>query len=221
MVLSEVKKVSGGRYVCPACNTPFNVIDCKRLDEKMVRIAYRCPSCGTSSERAPTGDDVERYQRTTSKLAKMVEDGQLSYPQDMIPDGDRVRDDALYKKGYTHFYQLFTKRNLFANSMLKKAITSLDSDSDATKALLFVFSSSLSWSSKVRKDTGHGWEHLLLTSPPNWGGVAVQFYSELGRSVGQDLMQIRTPQSPTEFLLDSFSRGRSAWFTAYFAAKEG
>ena len=83
MVLSEVKKVSGGRYVCPACNRPFNVIDCKRLDEKMVRIAYRCPSCGTSSERAPTGDDVERCQQTTSKLAKMVEDGQLSYPQDL------------------------------------------------------------------------------------------------------------------------------------------
>jgi hypothetical protein len=159
MVLSEVKKVSGGRYVCPACNRPFNVIDCKRLDEKMVRIAYRCPSCGTSSERAPTGDDVERCQQTTSKLAKMVEDGQLSYPQDMIPDGDRVRDDALYKKGYTHFYQLFTKRNLLANSILRKAITSLDSDSETAKALLFVFSSSLSWSSKMRKDTGHGWEH--------------------------------------------------------------
>ena len=159
MVLSEVKKVSGGRYVCPACNRPFNAIDCKRLDEKMVRIAYRCLSCGTSSERAPTGDDVERCQQATSKLAKMVEDGQLSYPQDMIPDGDRVRDDALYKKGYTHFYHLFTKRNLLANSILKKAITSLDSDSETTKALLFVFSSSLSWSSKMRKDTGHGWEH--------------------------------------------------------------
>jgi len=52
-------------------------------------------------------------------------------------------------------------------------------------------------------------EHLHLTSPPNWGGVAVQFYSELGRSVGQDLMQIRTSQSLTEFLLDSFSGGRS------------
>jgi len=159
MVLSEVKKLSGGRYACPACSRPFNAIDCKRLDENIVRIAYRCPSCGTSSERAPTGDDVERCQRATSKLAKMVKDGQLSYPQDMIPDGDRVRDDALYKKGYTHFYQLFTKRNLLANSILKKAITSLDSDSETTKALLFVFSSSLSWSSKMRKDTGHGWEH--------------------------------------------------------------
>jgi len=159
MVLSEAKKVSGGRYLCPFCNRPFNVIDCKRLDEKMVRIAYRCSSCGTSSERAPTGDDVERYQQAISKLAKMVEDGQLSYPQDTIPDGDRVRDDALYKKGYTNFYQLFTNRSLFANSILKKAITSLDSDSETTKALLFVFSSSLSWSSKMRKDTGHGWEH--------------------------------------------------------------
>jgi putative DNA methylase len=159
MVLSEVKKVSGGRYACPACSRPFNAIDCKRLDEKMVRIAYRCPSCGTSSERAPTSDDVERYQKATIKLTKMVEDGQLSCPQDMIPDGDRVRDDALYKKGYTHFYQLFTKRNLLANSILKKAIISLDPDSETTRALLFVFSSSLSWSSKMRKDTGHGWEH--------------------------------------------------------------
>ncbi len=159
MVLSEVEKVSGGRYLCPACNRPFNAIDCKHLDEKIVRIAYRCPCCGTSSERAPTCDDVERCQQVASELAKTIEDGQLSYPQDMIPDGDRVRDDALYKKGYTHFYQLFTKRNLLANSILRKVITSLDSDSETTKALLFVFSSSLSWSSKMRKDTGHGWEH--------------------------------------------------------------
>ncbi len=107
-VLSEVEKVSGGRYLCPACNRPFNAIDCKHLDEKIVRIAYRCPCCGTSSERAPTCDDVERCQQVASELAKTIEDGQLSYPQDMIPDGDRVRDDALYKKGYTHFYQFFT-----------------------------------------------------------------------------------------------------------------
>jgi len=159
VVLSEVKKASGGRYVCPVCNKPFNAIDCERLDEKMVRIAYHCPSCGTSSERAPTIDDVKRYKRVTTKLTRMVKDGQLSYPQDMIPDGDLARDHPLYKKGYTHFYKLFTKRNLLANSMLKKAITSLDSDSETTKALLFVFSSSLSWSSKMRKDTGHGWEH--------------------------------------------------------------
>jgi len=158
VVLSEVKKVSGGRYVCPACNRPFNVIDCKRLDEKIVRIAYSCPSCGTSSERTPTDDDMKRYQSAISKFNKMVEDGQLSYPQDMIPDGDRVRDDALYKKGYTHFYRLFTKRNLFANSILKKAIMSLDSDSEATKALLFVFSSSLSWTNKMRQLKG-GWGH--------------------------------------------------------------
>lgn len=159
MVLSEIEKESSGRYVCPACKKPFNVINCKRLDEKMVRIAYRCPSCGVSSGREPTGDDVERYQKATSKLDKMVKDGELSYPQDMIPDGDLTRDHPLYKKGYTHFYRLFTKRNLFANSMLKKAITNLGPDSEATKALLFVFSSSLSWSSKMRKDTGHGWEH--------------------------------------------------------------
>lgn len=122
MTLSEVKKESPGRYLCPHCSKPFNAIASKRIIEKMVEISYYCPNCQTSSKRAPTDDDVERYKQVTSKLAKMVEDGQLSYPQDMIPDGDRIRDDALYKKGYTHFYTLFTTRNLFANALLKKSI---------------------------------------------------------------------------------------------------
>jgi putative DNA methylase len=156
IVLAEGKKLAGGRYVCPACKRPFNASDCRRLEDKMVRITYDCPSCGTSSERVPTTDDLERVQQATDRLVRMVEGGQLSYPQDMIPDGDRVRDDALYKKGYTHFYDLFTRRNLLANAILKKAITNLDSDPEATEALLFVFSSSLSWSNKMRQLKG-GW----------------------------------------------------------------
>lgn len=156
MVLDEVKKVSGGRYTCPACERTFSVIDCKRQDDKITKIAYHCPSCGKLSSRTPTDDDVKRWQQSISKL---VDEGHPTYPQDMIPDGDRVRDDALYRKGYTHFYELFTKRNLLANAILKTAIDNLGSDPEITKALLFVFSSSLSWTSKMRKDTGHGWEH--------------------------------------------------------------
>lgn len=158
-VLSDLKKVSAGRYLCPHCDTLFNAIDCKRVYDKIVRISYTCPKCGESSERAATDNDIKRYKQVTKKLASLVENGQLEYPQEAIPDGDLARDHPLYKKGYTHFYKLFTERNLLANSILKKAITSLDSDSDATKDLLFVFSSSLSWTNKMQKDTGHGWEH--------------------------------------------------------------
>jgi DNA modification methylase len=159
IVISDAKKVSAGRYLCPSCNSTFRASECERLDERLIEISYHCNHCGTTANRKPTADDDERYKNIVNKFTLMVDNGELTYPEDNIPDGDRVRDDALYVKGYTNFYQLFTRRNLFANSLLKKAIIDSGADSDITSALLFVFSSSLSWSNKMRKDTGHGIEH--------------------------------------------------------------
>jgi len=159
VVLSDTKKVSAGRYQCPACTITFRASDCQRAEDKLVEISYQCPSCGHSLHRKPTEDDLERYQKWAKKLNDMVGDGLIEYPQDMIPDGDLTRDHPLYKKGYTQFYKLFTTRNLLANSMLKKSIMNLDCSFEDKKALLFVFSSSLSWTNKMQKDSGHGWEH--------------------------------------------------------------
>lgn len=163
--LSEAKKVSPGRYICPSCNKQFNSMECEHLAETMVEVKYDCPHCGKSLERAPTTQDLTQYETVIQAFEKLVENGKVEYPRDKIPDGDRVRDDALYKKGYTHFYQLFTKRNLLANSMLKKAILNTAPKPQIRKALLFVFSSSLTWSCKMRKDVGHGWEHHAYWLP--------------------------------------------------------
>lgn len=157
--LSEAEKVGPGRYVCPFCGERFSSIECRHAGEAMVRIKYGCSHCGKSLDRMPTTDDISRYQMVITRLKELTELGTPGYPLDKIPDGDRVRDDALYRKGYTHFYQLFTKRNLLANSMLKKAILEMHMEPEVRKELLFVFSSSLTWSCKMRKDVGHGWEH--------------------------------------------------------------
>jgi len=102
---------------------------------------------------------MTRYQSLTAKFDEVVMVKGLEFPQDEIPDGDRVRDDALFRKGYTHFYQFFTQRNLLANALLKQAIRSAHLEPDINEAMLFVFSSSLTWSCKMRKDVGHSWEH--------------------------------------------------------------
>jgi Adenine-specific DNA methylase containing a Zn-ribbon len=156
VVLNDAKKVSGGRYECPICNIVFEVIKSERLGEKLINVDYCCPHCGVSSGKTPTDKDLERYKHAIDELETMTTIGQLSYPEDMIPDGDRVRDDALYKKGYTHFYTLFTRRNLLANALLKKTILASDADTDARKALIFAFSSSLSWTNRMRQEKG-GW----------------------------------------------------------------
>jgi SAM-dependent methyltransferase/ssDNA-binding Zn-finger/Zn-ribbon topoisomerase 1 len=156
VVLSETKKVSGGRYECPNCKSVFAMMDCERVGEKLINVEYVCPHCGSASNKTPTSDDLERYQRNIGELELMVQNGQLIYPQDRIPDGDRVRDDALYKKGYTNFYKLFTTRNLLANALLKKIILDSDTDSEPRKAIMFAFSSSLSWTNRMRQEKG-GW----------------------------------------------------------------
>lgn len=159
VVLSQAKKLSAGRYECPHCKAPFASIDCEHVGDKMIRLKYECPHCDTSSERKAKKEDERRYQLQVRKYGDMLKNGILDYPKDQIPDGDRVRDDALYRKGFTHFSHLFSQRNLIANVLIKKAILSASFHPEIEKAMLFVFSSSLSWTNRMRKDTGHGWEH--------------------------------------------------------------
>jgi putative DNA methylase len=159
IVLSQAKKLSAGRYECPRCKVAFASVDCDHVGDKMIRLKYECTNCDASSERRAKKEDERRYQLRVRRYSNMLEDGTLSFPEDQIPDGDRVRDDALYRKGFTHFHHLFSRRNLIANALLKKAIVNASFNPEIEKAMLFVFSSSLSWTNRMRKDTGHGWEH--------------------------------------------------------------
>jgi len=162
IITQAAKKVVSGqyrRYECPVCRAKFEPVECERIGEKILRLKCECVDCGLLQERDATEDDNLRYQSLVNKFDEIIKVRGLEFPQDEIPDGDRVRDDALYKKGYTHFYQLFTRRNLLANALLKDAIQSAHLRRDVEESLLFIFSSSLTWSCKMRKDIGHGWEH--------------------------------------------------------------
>jgi putative DNA methylase len=162
IVTERAKKFIPGQYrqyQCPACRERFEPVECERIGEEILRLKYECSDCGQLQERDATADDTARYQSLITKFNEIVRATGLQFPQDEIPDGDRVRDDALFRKGYTHFYQLFTQRNLLANALLKQAIRTAHFESDIEEAMLFVFSSSLTWSCKMRKDVGHGWEH--------------------------------------------------------------
>lgn len=156
------------RYVCPSCSQSFEPIDCERMGESLIRIGYTCKDCGSHETRDATFDDQQRVQALEQSLDSRVEEDGLQFPPEAIPDGDRVRDDALYRKGYTHFHTLFTKRNLLANAMLKQAIKSRSFPPEIDESLVFVFSSSLSWTCRMRKDTGHGWEHHAYWIPESF-----------------------------------------------------
>jgi putative DNA methylase len=164
IVTEKAKRTLPGEYryyQCPnpECRTKFEPIDCERLGEEMLRIECRCSDCGKIEERDATDDDKARYSLVTAKYDEIISAGGLEFPQDKIPDGDRARDDALFRKGYEYFYQLFTRRNLLANTLLREAIKTTPMEQNISEALLFVFSSSLTWTCKMRKDIGHGWEH--------------------------------------------------------------
>jgi putative DNA methylase len=164
VITEKAKKTPPGKYryyECPnpACRARFEPINCERLGEEMLRIKCRCADCGQIEERDATDDDKARYGLVTAKYDELISTAGLEFPKDEIPDGDRARDDALFRKGYEHFYQLFTRRNLLANVLLREAITTTPMEHSVNEALLFVFSSSLTWTCRMRKDIGHGWEH--------------------------------------------------------------
>jgi adenine-specific DNA methylase len=106
---------------------------------------FICPSCGSKGTKKPI-----------FKSSQILIEPKW-FPKHEIPLGDKTSD--LISKGITHFYQLFTMRNLTALSWLLDAINKVD-DSLVRSFLKFAFSSTLKWASKMshrRGDIVEGW----------------------------------------------------------------
>jgi len=149
--LSELYRTS-----CPKCKgiAVFDWLEWER--EKPTRMKLICPDCGFQKKQA-TEEDVALSRRIEENFEKVVSERQLWYPKDAIPKGDKT--EGIIKDGYTHFWQLFTKRNLLALSILYKEI-SMIKDNNVRKSLVFAFSSSLKWASKqshLRGEIVEGW----------------------------------------------------------------
>lgn len=122
----------------------------------ILRCKYRCAQ-GHSGEKKPDNNDFALAHEIERDFEKIIKEENLCYPQQSIPNGDKT--DSLLQKGYDYFWQLFTKRNLIALSVLRKEILRVK-DPQIKRFLLFALSGTLKWASKqghLRGDVVEGW----------------------------------------------------------------
>ncbi len=124
---------------------------------KIIGLRYRCPSCGLSRERPPDRTDLSIARNIERNFPLYIERKKLWFPKTRITHGDKT--DSLLNQNVKHYYELFTRRNLLALSILLEAIESV-SNRKARTFLKFAFSASLKWASRqshLRGKIVEGW----------------------------------------------------------------
>jgi DNA modification methylase/predicted RNA-binding Zn-ribbon protein involved in translation (DUF1610 family) len=168
-IVSECEKLRAGTYKCKFCykgsTTPEGVVkdargiikplQCVRKPSVMINIFVSCPHCKSKGTKKPDKKDISLAQKIEDEFQTRVKLYKHLIPDDPFPDADRQRDDAVFQKGIKYFADLFTRRNLLANAILKSAIAS---EKHASPLLWLTFSANLSWTCILNEDVGHGWQ---------------------------------------------------------------
>jgi 16S rRNA G966 N2-methylase RsmD len=131
-------------------------IEWDERSRQMTCLKYYCSGCG-EKEKEPSRRDQSLSSEIDANFAVWVEKSKLWFPRTRIPRGDKT--NSLLNHGTNYFFELFTKRNLLALSMLLKAIDST-TNNDARALLKFAFSGTLKWASKQSHRRGQiveGW----------------------------------------------------------------
>jgi len=144
---------------CSKCSSEAHAdwIEWDEQTRQITRLRYECPICGSSAERLPTEEDVQLARKIDEEFVSHIDKGDLWYPRTPVPPGDKT--SSLLSKNINHFYELFTKRNLLAFSLLFKEIGNV-ADEEAREFLKFALSSSLKWASRqshLRGKIVEGW----------------------------------------------------------------
>ena len=162
-IISECKKLRAGTYQCEGCKTPLQPMKAIRKAPVMINVFVSCPDCKNKGIKPPDEHDIELAQKIESEFDKRTVPYKQLIPDDPFPDGDRQRDDALYQKGIRKFADIFTKRNLLANAMMKAAISK-----SKNLFLWHTFSASLRFTNRMvfRQE---GWQG---GKPIEWAGHA-------------------------------------------------
>lgn len=157
--LSEAEKLRGGKYVCNYCDETFKLVEAKRVGEVPIRLKLRCQYCEFRGEKKPDDYDFKKVAWIEKNFDKIVKQRKLWYPKDKIFPGEKTRE--LLTKDLKCFYELFTKRNLLALSILIKNIkgTPVGNIKDL---ITLHFSTTLCWASKV--------SYRKKGQPVGWGG---------------------------------------------------
>lgn len=133
---------------CPRCGERATALWAERdsaTDEPII-VSYECARCGSRGTKRPEpGDMPEPREAPAVRRVR-------------IPLGDKTLD--LIKRGYEHFDELLTRRNLYMMIKIMEGIERLSIDDRIRSFLLFTLSSALKWASKMshrRGDIIEGW----------------------------------------------------------------
>ena len=111
-VINSSGKPKNGYYICNHCQSNFESVSAIRNYSRILNVRYKCNTC-TIEETAPPSDfDLGIDIQTKEEEAHTIERLGLFVPQDKIPlEWDRQSEDALSRKGFVNFSDLFTIRN--------------------------------------------------------------------------------------------------------------
>ena len=111
-VINPNGKPKNGYYICNHCQRNFESVSAIRNHSRILSVRYKCNTC-TIEETAPPSDfDLGLDIQTKEEEARTIERLGLFIPQDKIPlEWDRQSEDALSRKGFVNFSDLFTIRN--------------------------------------------------------------------------------------------------------------
>ncbi|HCY76506.1 MAG TPA: hypothetical protein DHV28_11345 [Ignavibacteriales bacterium] len=159
VILANAKKPKAGVYICTnkKCKQAFKPSETIKIKEVPINLLVDC-NCGYKGLQKLTDRDFDLLNEIDKNFSKIVKKEKLWYPTDEFPDGDLEKDHGLFKKGIKYFSDLFTKRNLLANSFLLKAIQLNTSDEITKKFIYMCFSNSLRFTNR------------MVAGNPNWRG---------------------------------------------------
>lgn len=139
--IDEAEDMGEKLYQCSACKAILSTKTCEIIGHRLCKVKVNCPKCKTKGFKAhkdPSAFDFEQYEKVKREADKLLPS--LFYPKEPIPVGDKTNE--LLAKGFTHFWQLFTPRNLLALSLLYDYISKIE-DTEQRKIWALTFSSAL------------------------------------------------------------------------------
>ncbi|MDI6736137.1 MAG: DNA methyltransferase [bacterium] len=154
VIAGKTTKIRPGKYNCLNCNQTFSTSEAKRTNDVMIKMKINCLSCGYKHEKAIDESDVNKIEQVKQNFDEIVKKKNLWYPKDKMPTNFDLRRP--YNMMCKHFYEFLTLRNLLAISILFKEINNIQQE-DIRYFMRHIFTSTLSWVTKMSVDPGHGW----------------------------------------------------------------
>lgn len=115
----ENGKPINGEYVCVACNQNFKSVSAKRLGSTILKVRYKCAHCGFDDLSSPRESDINKAMEIEALEGEFLKSAAIQLPEEKFPmNWDRQSEDALARKGFTRFIDLFTPRNRVFMAML-------------------------------------------------------------------------------------------------------